>query len=307
MTQKNSLDIITIYNYEPFDKHLVFLRMWLHQVSLYNDAKLKVKVLSLHNEPRMVGRWHQFYPFEWVKLGQRKDLRISRLRRLQMRFNKEFAEYSKLRKRNKVLNHHNVAFKMWNLTQWKTPFIFLDVDAIVFENLSHLVNNALDKPFIGINHQNIPGHTEGTEPFINGGVQIVSNPKYFTFEQYTQVTENLYCRGAEQALMFTTFINANYDYTHPQIGHIWNSCSGYNRVSKINNRWVCFSEGVLKNDIMKVSLSIPRGKEIAINHYWDKFKPWRLNCDMYEEFRLKISIEETALDRFYKNFYKNTY
>ena len=58
---------------------------------------------------------------------------------------------------------------------------------------------------------------------------------------------------------------------------------------------------------MKVSLSIPRGKEIAINHYWDKFKPWRLNCDMYEEFRLKISIEETALDRFYKNFYKNTY
>jgi len=301
------LEILTIYNYPPFDKHLVFLRMWLYQVSLYNDAKLKIKVLSLHNEPRMVRSWHQFYPFEWVKLGQCKRVSISRIRRLQMRFNKEFSEYSNLRKRNKLLNHHNVAFKMWNLTQWKNPFIFLDLDAILFQDLSHLVKYSLDKPFIGINHQYIPGHTHGNEPFINGGVQIVSDPKYFTFEQYTQVTDNLYCRGAEQALMFTTFINSNYDYTHPKIGHNWNSCSGFNRVIQKKGIWECSYIGHLGSDANIISDSIAIGTKIAINHYWDEFKPWKVHCDMFEVFRQKLLNEEKFLDSFFKRFYVDTY
>lgn len=301
------MDIITIYNYEPFDKHLVFLRMWLNQVSLYNDAKLKIKVLSLQTEPRMVKRWHKFYQFEWVKLGQSERVSISRIRRLQMRFNKEFSEYSKLRKRNKLLNHHNVGFKMWNLTQWKNPFIFLDVDAILFDNLSHLVQYTMDKPFIGINHQDIPNHTAGMEAFVNGGVQIVSNPQYFTFEKYTQITENLLCNGAEQALMFTTFKNAGYDYTHPQIGHIWNSCSGYNRVNERMGIWECFYEGHLERDINNISYSLAKGTKIAINHYWDEFKPWKVHCVMYNSFREKIMSEETFIDKFLKRFYKNRY
>lgn len=301
------MDILTIYNYKPFDKHLVFLRMWLHQVSLYNDAKLKIKVLSLQSEPRMVKRWHQFYQFEWVKLGQSNKVSISRIRRLQMRFNKDFSEYSRLRKRNKLLNHHNVGFKMWNLTQWKAAFIFLDVDAIVFDNLSHLVQYAIDKPFIGINHQEISNHTAGMEPFVNGGVQIVSNPQYFTFEKYTQITENLLCNGAEQALMFTTFKNAGYDYTHPQIGHIWNSCSGYNRVNERMGIWECFYEGHLERDINNISDSIAKGTKIAISHYWDEFKPWKVHCEMYEAFREKIMSEETFMDRYFKRFCKNTY
>jgi hypothetical protein len=226
---------------------------------------------------------------------------------LKYRSNNNISEFSKLRKRKKLLNHRNVSFKMWNLTQWKFPFIFLGVDAIVFNNLSHFVKFSVDKPFIVIYHQDIPNHTQGKEAFVNGGVQIVSNPQYFNFEQYTQVTKNLLCPGAEQALMFTTFKNANYDYSHPQIGHIWNSCSGYNRVSNTKGLWECYGEGHLKSDPNKVSNSIPVGTKIAINHYWDEFKPWKVYCDMYEEFRRKLLTEEIIIDRFFKKLYNNTY
>jgi len=301
------LDILTIYNYPPFDPHLVFLRMWLHQVSIYNDINLKVKVLSLCKEPKIVKRWHQYYQFEWLKLNQNDKQKISLVERLKLRLNNKTFEYSKLKKHNKLLNHHNVSFKMWNLTQWKSEFVFFDVDAIVFANISHLAKHSSDKPFIGINHQDIPNHTRGKEVFLNGGVQIVSDPKYFSFENYTQITETLLCPGAEQALMFTTFKNENYDYTHAKIGYIWNSCSGYNRVIQNDGKWECFCEGHLERNPDIVSDSIPIGTKIAINHYWDEFKPWKVPCKMFEYFRQTLLVEETFMDRFIKRFYKNTY
>jgi hypothetical protein len=152
-----------------------------------------------------------------VKLNQNAKQKISLVERLKLRLNNKTFEYSKLKKRNKLLNHHNVSFKMWNLTQWKSAFVFFDVDAILFANISHLAKHSSDKPFIGINHQDIPNHTRGKEVFLNGGVQIVSDPKYFSFALmiFSNLTEQLVSKSlvsaftlANSSIFFTSFLTS---------------------------------------------------------------------------------------------------
>jgi hypothetical protein len=301
-------DLITIYNYQPYDPHLVFLRMWIHQINIYNNSFKRVLILSRSKEPKTISKWHKFYEFQWVQLESKSKYNTSWLNKFLNHFFRGIYEYRSERTKIKLYNHHNVRFKMWNLTQWKSPFIFLDVDAIIFQPLDRILPYLSDKPFIAINHQKIPNHTEFKEPFLNGGVQMVSKPGTFSYQMFSEQLEPLYCPGAEQALMYTTFKNLNYDYTHPKIGFEWNSCSGYNEVVKQEDgTWKCYSRGYLKYDSSIRSDSICPGVEIAVNHYWDEFKPWKLDCPMYEEFRKIVIAEETLWDKFLKLFYTDTY
>jgi lipopolysaccharide biosynthesis glycosyltransferase len=93
-------------------------------------------------------------------------------------------------------------------------------------------------------------------------------------------------------LVYTHFINIDYDYTHPAVDYKWNACSGYNEVKEIEGRWFCFSTGINALDSNLVSTTIPPGTEIMINHYWDEFKPWKINCPMYREFICKFNIDD---------------
>lgn len=257
--------------------------MWLHQVSLHNDAGLIVKVLSENNEPYNIRRLHKQYNFRWIRLKSRKKSGV------------------------KILDHHNVRFKMWNLTSWKEPYILLDVDAIPFCSLSKLVAAASEKPWIAVNHQNIPGHTENKGTFLNGGVQIVAQPDKFRYEDFTQNYGQLKCPGAEQALIYTYFKKIDYDYTHPDIGFVWNACAGYSRLSKHNNKWRCFSSRLCVTNPAYQSYSISEGTEICINHYWDEFKPWKIGCPMYDTFLELVKKEETSVDRFVRFISNETY
>lgn len=275
-------DIITVFNYKWYDKHYILLRMWLHQVSQYNDANLNIKILSEQGEPKNVSRLHRLYNFEWIVLPPRKLLG------------------------SKLLDHHNIRFKMWNLSRWSNPFVMLDVDAIPFSPLSKLVEASKDKPWIAINHQDIPKHTQNREPFLNGGVQIVSDPGAFTYEQFTSDYGTLLCPGAEQALIFTHFRKIGYDYSHPAISYQWNACAGYTRVSKMNDTWVCVSsEQCITNPDYKSS-SIPDGQLVSINHYWDEFKPWKIDCPMYDTFLKLVLDEETVIEGISRRFMNNS-
>ena len=259
--------------------------MWLHQVSLYNDSDCRVVVISEVMEPEEIKEWHNLYQFSWQRLKSKRKQYYPLLKRLIHRFSGDIESYRITKTRLKVLNHHNVRFKLYHLSKWPNPFIFLDVDAILFGPISELVKASVLKPFIAVNHQEIPKHTEGKPPYLNGGVQIVSQPGYFTFEDFSKDTDSLFCPGHEQALIYTTFKNLNYDYTHPKIGFEWNACSGFNEVVKQEDgSWKCYSRGYLINDETKKTDSIPAGVEILVNHYWDEFKPWKVNCPMYEEF-----------------------
>jgi hypothetical protein len=269
---------------------------------------MQILVFSNSPEPPQVTKWHSLYKFKWIELKYRKKYRTTIFQKIKIKLFRNIHLYRTNKNKFKILNHQNIRFKMWNLTKLEFPFIFLDIDAIVFKPLIEILPYIIDKPFIAVNHQNIPNHTQKNEPFLNGGVQLVSKPGVFTYQMFTEQLEPLYCPGAEQALMFTTFKNLNYDYTHPQIGYEWNSCAGFNYVVKQEDgSWKCFSRGHLQNDPTQKSDSIPAGVEIAINHYWDEFKPWKVYCPMYEEFRQIVISEETVWDNFLKKFYKDTY
>lgn len=283
-------NILTIYNYSPGDPHLGLLKMWLHQVHIFNDSGCEVLVLSKLREPQEVKEWHNFYQFTWKRLKPRRKQFYPILKRITDRFHSDTESCKKLKNRLKVLNHHNVRFKLFHLTRWPNPFIFLDVDAILFGSISKLIEASKDKPFIAVNHEEIPNHTEGKKPYLNGGVQIVSQPGYFSYEDFTKQTDALLCSGHEQALIYTHFTNRGYDYTHRDVDYRWNSCSGYNEIKNVNGKWVCLARGSNALDSVLKSNTISEGSYIMINHYWDEFKPWKIDCPMYREFIAKIEV-----------------
>lgn len=149
---------------------------------------------------------------------------------------------------------HNVGFKLYNLCQESEPFIFVDADAIILKNIQPLLDAAADKPFIAVDHQNIPGHTSHIPgKFLNSGVQVCSDSKFLDFKtimKYQQKFSKFLYPGTDQSMLKTYFKYTGYDYTHPGIGFEWNHCAGVH--------------GCIDN--------------ICINHYWYNFKPWNIDC-----------------------------
>lgn len=171
-----------------------------------------------------------------------------------------------------LFNHFNVAFKMFNLSKLNEPYISLDADMFVLKDLSAIYN--LKKPFIAVNHQKIPHHTEQfSVDFLNGGLQIINDPSFLNFEDVlkTYLKKHEQIPGHEQKILYNFFKNKNYDYTHPDVGPEWNSCAGHSKISKVDDRWCGVS--TLKDN----------QHPVYINHYWDRFKPWRVNCPIYNE------------------------
>jgi hypothetical protein len=171
--------------------------------------------------------------------------------------------------------HFNIHFKLFNLCKIKEPFICLDSDMFVLKDLNFLYDFN-EKPFIAVNHQNIPEHTSKIPfKFLNGGLQIVNDPSFLNFENilnaFLQTGANEYVPGHEQRVLFNYFKNIKYDYTHPKVNYEWNSCAKYVKIEKRDGEWLGYS--TLK------SFEHP----VYINHYWCGYKPWKVNCPIYNE------------------------
>lgn len=252
------MDILTIYNYVEDERYFNLLKVWLKQVEKYNDINGNIKVLSYLDIPQRIETLRKEYNFEWVKLGLRDKVN------------------------HPFLDKHNVRFKLFNLTSWKNPYLFIDVDAFVFENLSEITKFRNDKPWIGINHQNIPLHTENKGEFLNSGVQLVSDVNFVKYDDIIMKVKKILCPGFDQALLFSYFNEIGYDYTHNEISKNWNACAGYSRTFLKDDKWVCESNPVCLTNENLVSKEIKKGEKIFINHYWDEFKPWNINCEFYK-------------------------
>lgn len=179
-------------------------------------------------------------------------------------------------------DHHNIKYKLFNLTKIKEPFIFLDSDIFCLSSLDHLWDKRNDKPFIGINHQHIPGHTDAVNfKFLNSGVQIVGDPEWYQyynfrdmFRIYGQPTR--WAPGWDQAHIFRYCECINYDYTHPDIGYEWNSCSKYGDISYEGDEWICTYNGP-SDDEQGIDTY-----RVKLNHYWWTYKPWQINCPIFK-------------------------
>lgn len=178
----------------------------------------------------------------------------------------------------------NIKNKLYNLCNLDFEFIYLDCDTYVCSDLSFLWDRRKDKPFISTIHQkNIKGiihtkHIEENNDFMNSGLQIVSDPSFLNYEKLYSFGKKLNFKfpvpGADQALLDTYFKEIGYDFIHSDIGCEWNSCAGYGLVD-INNEYN-FSI-TYKNEDTEYP--------VKINHYWNEFKPWLINCPIFRFYK----------------------
>ncbi|MFO0811076.1 MAG: hypothetical protein U0746_20795 [Gemmataceae bacterium] len=182
--------------------------------------------------------------------------------------------------------HFNLRFKLPNLARLRFPFLYLDADTFVLGDLNELWRRRSAKPWIGIDHQVIPSDPRTHRaPFLNSGVQLVSDPAIYDLDailaaqnavvplsRHAEVPkrEMFACPGQDQAVLFRYFRSIGYDYTHPEIGPEWNSCAGVTEVTRCGVIWRGHTRG------------LPVNYDVQLVHYWSQFKPWAIQCPIYE-------------------------
>jgi len=183
-------------------------------------------------------------------------------------------------------SHFNLRFKLPNLAALEYPFLYLDSDMYVLSDLHYLWERRHAKPWVGIDHQWVPSDPRThRSPFLNSGLQLVGDPSFYDLgailaaqeavaplrrsAEFTK-EEMFACPGADQAVLFRYFRSIGYDYTHPEIGPAWNSCAGVTEVRRDGDRWAAHTRGL--------TIDYP----VHILHYWSQFKPWAIECPIYE-------------------------
>lgn len=248
------MNIVTIFDYNISDKnHITMLKMLISSIK-ENCKKSTINFYVITSQENL-----SYYINEQIEALPLKQF-----------------------KTNKKL-HKNILSKLYNLCNLDFEFIFLDYDMYVCSDLNFLWEKRKDKPFIGTIHQkNIYGtkkvHTTENSNFLNSGLQIVSDPSFLDYEKIFQFGEKINFEfpvsGYDQALLHCYFKNMGYDFTHKDIGCEWNSCAGF---------------GVVNIDDDYNFTITYRNKEeqypVMINHYWNEFKPWNINCPIFNFYK----------------------
>lgn len=236
--------LITICNYPNEEQYNLLGAWWLEQALKHSDLNIEIWYqISLNNPLILNNKNHR------VKLVEKNHYNLKGILNI--------ADLN-----DKAI--HNIGFKMFNLCMEREPYIYLDMDAILFSDINPLLQAANDKPAIMIDHQPIPGHTKDLKKpyhynFLNSGVQIISDPSIMDFAlitRYQNKRRGFIVPGTDQAMIFNYFVNIMYNYAHPLIGTEWNNCAG---------------AGTGQD-------------EIKINHYWMEFKPWNIMCPRWLQF-----------------------
>lgn len=252
------MKLITIFNY-PDDGNYNELCLWWYLQALKNSGDMPIEI------------WYEEEPavMDQIKMS---SLAIDRDIKFVQKDRVDLSEYIPQNYIDEKCSH-NVGFKLWNLCKEEEPFIFVDADAVILEPLHYLVERAT-KPIIMVDHQAIKGHTDFLPyKFLNSGVQICADPSILNFNDIIKTflaAGGYFCPGTDQAMLFGYFRSLEYDYTHPEIGYGWNSCAGFTKL--IGDKPVC--SGLENSDY-----------PVYINHYWYTYKPWTINCPLFNLFR----------------------
>ena len=234
------MKLITIFNFPDEDNYNKLCHWWLKQALENTDMPIEI--------------WHQ-NNIDHLNFGEMSNPQVSVIKKYTLDLSGKI-DSSLISDKSK----HNVGFKLYNLCHEVQPFIFIDADAIIFENLEVLIKASRRKPFIAVDHQDILGHTSHVPvKFLNSGLQVCSSPELLNLEniiRYQNLHHEYLVPGTDQSMLWTYFKHIEYDYTDDEIDWRWNNCAGF-----------C-------DDFEK----------ICINHYWYKFKPWQINCKKWAEF-----------------------
>lgn len=267
------MNIITIFNYPNEKKYNNMFKIWLLQAlySKFNTEGIhKIKILTEGINEELIN---------FVKLLNHNDIVI---------------EYKNRKPLYNVPTRwlHNVGFKLYNLCLETEPYIFVDADAIIMTDLNDVVIASKDKPFICVNHQTIPKHTDKFNfKFMNTGFFVVSDTSFMNFDKIYNCKKVFNCPGTDQYLMNNYCRYINYDYTHDNIHYGWNSCGGYK---------------IMINDKI-YSYGLPETHIIHVLHYWDVFKPWITQCSIYNSLEQQYLIFENILNKIKFDNLKNVF
>lgn len=265
------MNIITVFNYPDDAKYNTMFKIWLFQ-ALLSKSKTpgidKIKILTEGMADGLVA---------FVDNMKCEDIVI---------------EYRTRKKLENVPHRwlHNVGFKLYNLCLETEPFVFVDADAIIMTDMNDIVSASQDKPFICVDHQTIPKHTDKFNfRFMNTGFFVVSDTTFLDFDVIYKCKQVFQCPGTDQYLMNNYCRYLGYDYRHPLVHYGWNSCGGYKIVQ----------------DECIMSSGIEEKHRVHVLHYWDVFKPWITPCPIYRGLEQKYTILDKVLPRVvYTDFYK---
>ena len=243
------MNIVTIFDYNLDDlKNKTMLQMFIGGI-IENCREIPYKICIITSQPNKVDQI----------------------------FGESFIKAIKLKENNYNIpkNMPNIKNKLYNLCNLDFEFIYLDCDMYVNSDLSFLWRLRKDKPFISTVHQpNIKGQTGEKADFMNSGLQVVSDLRFLNYDELYSMGQKMNFKfpvsGTDQALLDTYCKEKGYDFTHDEIGCEWNSCAGYGSVTTDNE----YNFNIrYKNNGSEY--------EVKINHYWDEFKPWVINCPIF--------------------------
>ncbi len=257
---ESPLTVVSIMNYPPEQR---FLRMcYIFLDSIIAHGAKRIRLIYREHKPIVTTRHHGQANIE-IHQGQWFD-----------------AGYP----------HFNLCFKLPNLASLDFPFLYLDVDMVILKDLNYLWQRRRDKPWVGINHQWVPfDDRTHLPPFLNSGLQLVGDPSFYRLEpilaaqnavrplsSHSRIAnedlEMFACPGVDQAVLFRYFKTIGYDYTHPEIGPEWNSCSAVTKVWAEGDGWKARTNCLTADyDVHNV-------------HYWSQYKPWAINCPIYNSY-----------------------
>jgi len=136
----------------------------------------------------------------------------------------------------------NVGFKVYNLVNLKEPFITLDADTYVFENIQPMIDTLYDKPWASVPWNPIVnmGKLKRTLPIktvLIGGTHLCSDPDFLSWNKIKPYTHNTGEAGSFTAYFYHTYQQTKYDYLST-LDATWNLSDGFfDKTEMINNKW----------------------------------------------------------------------
>lgn len=114
-------------------------------------------------------------------------------------------------------------------------YLYVDADALILGSLQNWWKHIDDKPYIGIAECKLPDG--GLQ--CNAGVYSYSSPNGFItfdklFNQYIRDNRNIRYYSGQQGLLNAYFQHIQYDFTHPNIGHEYNSIARFCKVIRLD-------------------------------------------------------------------------
>ncbi len=246
------MNIVTIMDFPDDEKYNAMCMIWMRRVQRHAPGA-HVRILTSGGLPRCVREYFDSFPDVTVQKAMRRNI----------------GEF----------DHFNLAIKLFNLSHITEPFIFLDADMFVLSDLDFLWKRRNDKPFIGVYDPILAGHESAACRKLNSGLQIVSNTSFYNYDAIVECSRRdghrSALKGDDQMLLSGYFRSIGYDFSHPEIGAGWNSCSRYTRLFKnAQGEWT----GMTRDK--------PGGPDVHahIVHYWNgACRPWNMDCPLFAE------------------------